>query len=170
MEKINSELFTLTYGSLVSQLVKDYEDYKDVNIQLDKMGYNIGVRLIEEFLAKTGAGKCTDFKDTAEIISKVGFKMFLGISPSVTNFSADGKEFSLIFDENPLSDFVELPENSSELMYSNILCGVLRGALEMVHLQVDTQFLLDTLKGDEVTEMRVRLVKYLDEEVPAADD
>jgi len=40
----------------------------------------------------------------------------------------------LIFDENPLAEFVELPEDSamSELWYSNILCGVIRGALEMV--------------------------------------
>ena len=44
-------------------------------------------------------------------------------------------EFSLIFDENPLTEFVELPEdgNMDELWYSNILCGVLRGALEMVN-------------------------------------
>lgn len=33
----NAELFTLTYGSLVVQLIKDYEDYAEVNKQLDKM-------------------------------------------------------------------------------------------------------------------------------------
>ena len=33
----NSELFTLTYGALVVQLIKDYEDYEQVNIQLEKM-------------------------------------------------------------------------------------------------------------------------------------
>lgn len=33
----NAELFALTYGALVVQLVKDYEDYDQVNIQLDKM-------------------------------------------------------------------------------------------------------------------------------------
>lgn len=35
--QINAELFTLTYGALVVQLVKDYEDYEEVNKQLDKM-------------------------------------------------------------------------------------------------------------------------------------
>ena len=44
-------------------------------------------------------------------------------------------QFSLIFEENPLADFVELPDDGraqDELWFSNILCGVLRGALEMV--------------------------------------
>jgi hypothetical protein len=44
-----------------------------VNQQLDKMGYNIGMRLIEDFLAKSNTGRCGNFKDTAEMISKVGF-------------------------------------------------------------------------------------------------
>ena len=33
----NSELFSLTYGALVVQLIKDFEDYEQVNIQLEKM-------------------------------------------------------------------------------------------------------------------------------------
>jgi len=53
----------------------------------------------------------------------------------ITNWTADGKQFSLLFEENPLADFVELPDDDraqDELWFSNILCGVLRGALEMV--------------------------------------
>ena len=33
----SSELFTLTYGAMVAQLVKDYEQDEEVNKQLDKM-------------------------------------------------------------------------------------------------------------------------------------
>ena len=61
--------------------------------------------------------------------------MFLNTTPTVANWTADNKQFSLIFEENPLADFVELPDDGraqDELWYSNILCGVLRGALEMV--------------------------------------
>jgi hypothetical protein len=52
----------------------------------------------------------------------------------VTSWAADEKSFSLIFDENPLTDFVELPEDGpyEKLWYSNVLCGVIRGALQMV--------------------------------------
>ena len=33
----NAELFTLTYGALVVQLIKDYENYVEVNMQLERM-------------------------------------------------------------------------------------------------------------------------------------
>lgn len=58
--------------------------------------------------------------------------MFLGITPNISNWSAAGDEFSLIFETNPLTEFVELPDNYLQLKYSNILPGVLRGACEMV--------------------------------------
>ena len=54
--------------------MQDYENVDDVNRQLEKMGYNIGVRLVEDFLARTGSGKCQDFRDTAEKI-QLAFKV-----------------------------------------------------------------------------------------------
>ncbi len=127
----------------------------------------MGMRLVEDFFAKSGVQRCVNLRETAETISKVGvlifiswklctrrwpidgilslyidwlrwqigFKMFLNITPTVVNWTNDNKQFSLIFDENPLADFVELPDDGraqDELWYSNILCGILRGALEMV--------------------------------------
>jgi hypothetical protein len=37
LEQMNSEIFTLTYGSLVRQLITDFEDLDEVNKQLDTM-------------------------------------------------------------------------------------------------------------------------------------
>lgn len=72
IDKVNAELVTLTYGTIVAQLVQDYDsDYQQVNQQLDKMGYNIGLRLIEDFLAKSGVGRCANFRETADMIAKV---------------------------------------------------------------------------------------------------
>ncbi|XP_008329653.1 trafficking protein particle complex subunit 3 [Cynoglossus semilaevis] len=169
-KKMNSELFTLTYGALVTQLCKDYENDEEVNKQLDKMGYNIGVRLIEDFLARSSIGRCQDFRETADVIAKVAFKMYLGTTPSVTNWSPAGDEFSLILENNPLVDFVELPDNHNTLIYSNLLCGVLRGALEMVQMAVDVRFVQDTLRGDNVTEIRMKFIKRIEENLPAGDE
>lgn len=37
VEKVNAELFALTYGAIVTQLLKDYEHVEEVNTQLEKM-------------------------------------------------------------------------------------------------------------------------------------
>ncbi|KAF5122264.1 Transport protein particle subunit bet3 [Metarhizium anisopliae] len=191
IDKVNAELVTLTYGTIVAQLCKDFDnDYAEVNKQLDKMGYNIGLRLIEDYLAKSNTMKrCANFRETADMIARVclsaaslvqftdenqvGFKIFLNITPQITNWTSDNNQFSLLFDENPFADFVELPDDGraqDELWYSNILCGVLRGALEMVQMQVEAHFISDVLRGNDTTEMRVSLVRYIDDELPPEDD
>ena len=51
--------------------MQDYENADDVNRQLERMGYNIGVRIIEDFLARTGSARCNDFRDTSEKVPKL---------------------------------------------------------------------------------------------------
>ena len=168
VDKCNAELFTLTYGAIVTQVIKDYEHLEETNEQLEKMGYNIGIRLIDEFLAKAGIGQCSSFMETGEVIGKVGFKMFLGVTAEVVGATAS--EFCLQFSDNPLGDFVELPEQWSGLCYGNMLCGVLRGALEMVNMRVECKLTKDTLWGDEVTEIKVVLKEMMEEEYIDEDD
>eukprot|EP00700_Malawimonas_jakobiformis_P002019 EC723033.1.p1 GENE.EC723033.1~~EC723033.1.p1 ORF type:complete len:159 (+),score=31.93 EC723033.1:59-535(+) len=141
LDRVNGDLFCLTYGALVTQLVKDYENIEEVNKQLEKMGWNIGVRIIDEYFAKSGAGRCSDFKDAAEAMAKVGFKMFLGVNARTVNWNPTSTEFSLIIEDNPLADYVELPEAFARTMwYSNLLVGVIRGAFEMVQYRVEARF------------------------------
>lgn len=95
--------------------------------------------------------------------------MYLNIQPSITNWSAAGDEFSLVFDNNPLTEFVELPADMTNLRYSGIICGCIRGALEMVQLEVQCWFVQDQLKGDSSTEVRVKFVRRLEDVCPSED-
>ncbi|KAK6804724.1 hypothetical protein RDI58_002508 [Solanum bulbocastanum] len=166
----NAELFTLTYGAIVRQLLTDLEEVDEVNKQLDQMGYNIGIRLIDEFLAKSNVSRCVDFKETAEVIAKVGLKMFQGITATVTNWDVEGTTCSLILEDNPLVDFVELPDSCQGLYYCNILSGVVRGALEMVSMKTEVTWLRDMLRGDDAFELQLKLLKQVPEEYPYKDD
>jgi len=174
MPKASAELFALTYGALVTEIIRDYENINDVNSQLEKIGHSIGIRCVDEFLSKSElAGfvipTCKNMRDTAEVVAKGGFKMFLGIPCEVANFNADGKAFSLIIYENPLSIFVEIPSTSEEfrgedlssICYSNIYCGIVRGVLESVNIKVICTFVKDVLKGDDVNEIRVEVKEIL---------
>lgn len=108
--------------------------------------YNIGTRLVEEFLAKTRTRNCNDFRTTCNVLASKAFPMFLGITPVVEEIPDEKDTFNLsmcsplqfisllVFEENPLNLFVELPDEYHDLVYSNLICGVIKGALTMLHV------------------------------------
>lgn len=176
-DKVSGELFALTYGVFVAQLLRDHEDGAQVNAQLDKLGYSIGIRLIDEFLARASVAgwqpRCADFRESAEVLAKVAFKQFLNITPAISSWAADGREFVLSFvpgdggGDGLGGEMVELPEDAarSGLHYANVLCGVIRGAMEMVNMQVECEIVNDVLLHPQApsTDLRVALVRYIEE-------
>ena len=64
---------------------------------------------------------------------------------------------------NGTTDFVELPPSASDLCYANILCGVIRGALEMIQKRVKCSFVRDALKGEGTNEIRVELLEVMED-------
>jgi hypothetical protein len=96
------------------------------------------------------------------MLVQVGFKTFLNVTPTISFPQAVQAgpvtmEFILTLEDNPLSEFAELPKDAigekisaqgkplrtkwavgevggqeEGLWFSNILCGVIRGCLEMV--------------------------------------
>ena len=154
---VSSELLALTYGAFVSQIVKDYEEVSEINKQIEQLGldsvagvtvrYNIGIRLIEEYLAKTRTRGIRSFKNACESIATKGFPMYLGVEATMENWNEDEQSctirtvsewnLSIGFISNPLTRFVELPDEMTNLQYSNVFCGIIRGALEMVHVGSD---------------------------------
>lgn len=175
-DKVNGELFALTYGVFVAQLMKDNEDVQQVNAILEKTGYSIGTRLIDELLAKASISQCADLKETSEVV-KLAFRIFLNIMPIIT-MNGD-KEFVISLamidgGDGVGSEWVELPEVALKggLHYANMLCGIIRGALEMVHQQVECTIINDPLLNASVntTDIRVKFIKNLDQELPPNDD
>jgi len=75
-----------------------------------------------------------------------------------------------MLEENPLNDFVELPEHLHGLKYSNLLCGVIRGALEMINYKVECQFPRCVLSGHDVSEIRVILIERVEDRYPFDED
>ena len=190
MEKINSDLFVLTYGAFVVQLLQDLQSFKKVNIELKNIGKQIGNRLVEDFFARTTIPKCSTFEECMAVICEVAFKMFLNVGPK---YKMVGELEAIIsLTENPLAEYAVLPKSASEylrsskihsyedvwytaaddeqLYYSNVICGVIEGALEMVQVQVTADFISDTLLGHAQTEIKIVLKKVLDDEMPLDDE
>lgn len=147
MPKVCVELFALTYGSCVMQLIKDYGDLNTVNDELMKMGYiinilikifsyNIGTRIIEEYLSRTPLQPCKDFQTTVETVGTTAFNLFLGTTASEADWNEEKTECNLVLQNNPFALFNEIPEEYHDLKYSNLLCGVIKGALEMVNVYI----------------------------------
>ena len=177
--KANAELFALTYGALVSELVRDLESADEIQQQLDTMGHSIGIRCIEELLAKlmmenstaSSVSSSPNFVESAELV-KLTFRMFLGVVAETAPV-ADKPEaaYTCTFAENPLALFVELPaaddgdsgplSGGNRLEYSQLLCGIMRGVLEMLQFDVTCRMTASTLFGDDTNTMLVELQQVL---------
>lgn len=156
--KANAELFALTYGSLVGELIRDLETTEKIQEELDRMGHSMGIRCIEEFLAKSDQVKCQTFVESADLM-KMALKMFLGVTAETVERSDSA--YNITLPENPLAIFVELPEDRVDLEYSQLLCGLVRGMLEMLQFDVECRLVQSQLKGDDVNEMSVMLNQVL---------
>ncbi len=91
--------------------------------------------------------------------------MFLNITAEVEKFDDVNKTCYLVLRENPLAEFVILPPSCQNVLwYSNILCGILKGALDMISIEVKAYFVRDILRGDPDTVIKVELVKKVKEQ------
>mmetsp|Transcript_20749 Transcript_20749/g.43420 ORF Transcript_20749/g.43420 Transcript_20749/m.43420 type:complete len:210 (-) Transcript_20749:239-868(-) len=172
--KANAELLALTYGAMVGELLRDLESPTKINDELDRMGHSMGIRCIEEFLAKSALETqsslvaTTHFGDSAYLL-QAALKMFWGVA--VESTAKSQHSYTLRMAENPLDLFVELPPNdatSSALEYSQLWCGMVRGMLEMLQFDVTCKMIQSQLKGQDTNEMVVDLKQVLQE--GAGDD
>ena len=79
---MKTEVLSLTYGCLIRQIIEDCEnDIPTANKEIEQVGYNMGYRMIDLFLAKTtnmDDQPCSDFKSVMDKVI-LGIKFALGI-------------------------------------------------------------------------------------------
>ena len=169
--KANAELFALTYGALVAELVRDLEQTDKIQAELDRMGHSMGIRCIEEVLAKASDLRVQSFADTKNVV-KVAFRMFWGLTvdipytPDADTSSAAASTYTIRFSDNPLTIFVELPDDRQNLEYSQLFAGMLRGMLEMLQFDCDCKVVSSPLSpgnNNNTTEISVTLRQVLQE-------
>ena len=162
--KCNAEFFALTYGALVSELLRDLESASAVTAELDRMGHSIGIRCIEEVLAKQPASTAApqSFPATAELCS-TALRMLFGVTVEIQHGDSSSSSgdatgsnnttvYKLLLSENPLMQFVEVPENLKDtLQYSQLLAGLLRGLLEVLQLDVNVTATSTSAESCEIT-------------------
>jgi trafficking protein particle complex subunit 3 len=171
--KCNAEFFALTYGALVAELLRDFEDDASVTAELDRMGHSIGVRCIEEVLAKANYNSnnvvaTQSFAADTPDLCALAFRLFLGLQMDVqrgggtgTGSSDTTTSYALVFAENPLATFVELPKDREGLEYSQLYAGMIRGMLEMLQFDVTATVTKTVLRGHDTNEITVELQQIL---------
>lgn len=161
--KCNAEFFALTYGALVSELLRDLESASAVTAELDRMGHSIGIRCVEEVLAKQPANASAPqtFPATADLCVTT-LRMLFGVSTDVQQVS--DTVYKLQMSENPLMQFVEVPDSLKDsLEYSQLLAGLLRGLLEVLQLDVSVAASSSSGSSSDGCEITVTLQQVLQE-------
>ena len=160
-KNIKVELLTFMYGTLLVRLTKDIKDINELNKKIELIGYDIGKRLVDDLIDDF---QRVDQSDQNKLMEKLICQLaqhYLGI---IGNYNQVGEnEFHLKFNQNPISLYVELPEYLEGLCYSNIICGIMRGMLEITGFEVKCEFIKDKMKGDDINDIKITLIKYIEE-------
>eukprot|EP00764_Aduncisulcus_paluster_P009505 gnl/Carplike_NY0171/3156_a4242_628.p1 GENE.gnl/Carplike_NY0171/3156_a4242_628~~gnl/Carplike_NY0171/3156_a4242_628.p1 ORF type:complete len:211 (-),score=42.41 gnl/Carplike_NY0171/3156_a4242_628:33-608(-) len=180
--KVNAELFLLTYGAIVAQIIEDKKDIKEANETLLKYGMAIGNRLVDDFLSKTDLETGVTGKPEAitQAIAKAGFKAYLGLTADAKFIKGDEMEDGIEPSREhkdraiiefpgkadrgkmcPVSAFVDIPEHLRGLQYWGIIVGVMKGALKMLDIPVEIEVTKDSCVGDTKTEFTIYFDKML---------
>ena len=128
----------------------------------------MGQRLADDHLARTRGTACPDLRSALDAVARGALKTYLGASAAVvastTTAAATASDagggaaadaLSLIIEDCPLADWVDLPPALAALSYQVLLAGAVRGGLDAVGIPVDAAIVRDAAGGDGVTEIRV---------------
>ena len=98
----------------------------------------MGIRMVDEFFAKSDLPLCEDVRDLMTTLAKVAFKMYLGVNceaefTKTESGKPDAKtEVLLKFGQNAFMDYVDITEGFEKLGYQNVILGMIKGSLSAV--------------------------------------
>jgi len=154
----------LTYGEVVSQIIRDCNmEVSQVNAKLEDFGYKIGKKLVDDYFAKTGQFEpCSKFERAAEVIASKGLTRYLGVTGKASfsdrNIEEEIKEnqakekdkqvknleirrcIIAVSQKCPLEKYVVIPPSMDGLVYSNLVAGAIKGALEVLDFKTRVHY------------------------------
>ena len=145
----------------MSDYICKIADLDEINRKTEEIGYNMGKRLLDDIIDDLKDKYDPSNSKMMEILIKQLLQNYLGILPEIKQISE--KEYHILFVKNPISFYVELPEHLNALCYSNIICGIIRGMLEVAGYEVTCEFVKDTVKDDDVNDIKLTFVKIIEE-------
>jgi hypothetical protein len=170
--RVSGELFAMTYGCTVNMLLHEVggtntaaaptsirERCAEVNATLFSMGQRIGFRIVDDFLATRPESRCEKLKDAVMTIADHALPRFLnirGAKVEVVNGAKPDDEFLLTFDASPLHGVAELPADYRDhLWYSNVVCGAIHGALDLIGMKTRVEFVKCKLRGADSNQILI---------------
>lgn len=154
---ISPEFLSLTYGIIVREIIdNNYNNLNEANKELFNLGFNIGIKLSDEFISTFMIDNCKDISDIGYKLGVESFKHYLNIESKIKII--DKKEFIINFNNNPFEKNLELSEEHDSLVYSNIICGIISGALDNINIYSNCNFEKST-SSDYFYQIRVQFYK-----------
>lgn len=167
-DKVNVELFSLTYGSLVRAIVKETNNIEDANNKLAKIGENMGDRITDDIVVNYD-NKITSLKDACEMIAKFAFKNYLGVTAEISEPSENRIIISIL--DNPITRYVSIPPEYDGLIYLMPLLGLIKKMLEQLHFSTEVTLIHDRLTSQEcnTNDIEIKLLGILTDTLPAGE-
>ncbi|KAL0231987.1 hypothetical protein PCE1_002983 [Barthelona sp. PCE] len=164
LPKVSSELLTLTYGVFIQQIFKTTYRIEDVNAKLLEIGQNMGLRIVDDFLSHIVFERCSSFTETCQILVGSGFMYFFGVSGTILSWNEENSQCVFLLKHNLLNNFVEIPAHLEGLKYNNMLCGVIKGALNAINFKVKVEEVESTVYGANDDVFSISLEELLHDE------
>ena len=166
VEQVSAELFNGLYGAFVFQLLQDFDHVGAVNAELEAIGHSVGVRFVDELLAKLGTARVGTFEEAVRTVVEQGFRAFFGAGGQVSDWSGDRTRCRVLLEDVPMMEHTEIPEHLADLQYTVFLSGLIKGSLEQLGMHVEVDLAAEAGQDPRAFAATVKLTAHDNETYP----